>query len=101
MMLKLTTEEIVNKQFKKSMRGYDVEQVDEFLNEIIADFDKFEKTLNTLKAQNESLKDQIRRDQIDIDIEKTMTQPMKPLNTIDSDLLKRIANLEKAVFGVR
>lgn len=98
MKLNLTTDQIVNKQFKKAMRGYSEEDVNEFLNEIIADYEKFERALNELKAQNETLKDQIRRDQIDIDIEKTITQPTSPANKVDSDLLMRIARLEKAVF---
>lgn len=43
--------DIHNKEFKKVMRGYDVEEVDEFLDEIIVDFEKMQRELDVLKTQ--------------------------------------------------
>lgn len=43
--------DIHNKEFKKAMRGYDVEEVDEFLDEIIVDFEKMQRELDVLKTQ--------------------------------------------------
>ena len=43
--------DIHNKEFKKSMRGYDMEEVDEFLDEIIVDFEKMQRELDVLKTQ--------------------------------------------------
>ncbi len=43
--------DIHNKEFKKSMRGYDQEEVDEFLDEIIVDFEKLQRELDVLKTQ--------------------------------------------------
>jgi len=43
--------DIHNKEFKKVMRGYDVEEVDEFLDEIIVDFEKLQRELDVLKTQ--------------------------------------------------
>lgn len=43
--------DIHNKEFKKSMRGYDIEEVDEFLDEIIVDFEKMQRELDVLKNQ--------------------------------------------------
>jgi len=43
--------DIHNKEFKKAMRGYDAEEVDEFLDEIIVDFEKLQRELDMLKTQ--------------------------------------------------
>ena len=43
--------DIHNKEFKRVMRGYDVEEVDQFLDEIIVDFEKMQRELDVLKTQ--------------------------------------------------
>lgn len=43
--------DIHNKEFKKAMRGYDAEEVDEFLDEIIVDFEKMQREMDVLKTQ--------------------------------------------------
>lgn len=50
----ITPFEIENKDFSKAMRGYNAEEVDEFLDEIILDLQK-------LLAENEKLKTEIKR----------------------------------------
>lgn len=48
----LTPMEIHNKEFKKVMRGYKEEEVDEFLDKVVADFEK-------LYRENSELKDKL------------------------------------------
>jgi cell division initiation protein len=48
----LTPMEINNKEFKKSMRGFNEEEVNEFLDKVVADFEK-------LYRENGELKDKI------------------------------------------
>lgn len=43
--------DIHNKEFKKSVRGYDAEEVDQFLDEIIIDFEKMQRELEVLRNQ--------------------------------------------------
>ena len=43
--------DIHNKEFKRSVRGYDTEEVDEFLDEIIVDFEKMQRELDLLRNQ--------------------------------------------------
>lgn len=43
--------DIHNKEFKKAMRGYDAEEVDEFLDQIIVDYEKMQRELDVLKTQ--------------------------------------------------
>ena len=43
--------DIHNKEFRKAVRGYDAEEVDEFLDEIIVDFEKMQRELDSLRNQ--------------------------------------------------
>lgn len=56
----LTPLDIHNKEFKRSLRGYDVDEVDEFLDEVIKDYEKTYK-------DNLDYKDKIEKVQADID----------------------------------
>ena len=51
--------DIHNKEFKKSMRGYDAEEVDEFLDEIIVDFEKMQREIEILKKQVDNYNENI------------------------------------------
>ena len=43
MRMKLTAQQIVEKDFKKSMKGYNIDEVDTFLNIIIEDYEIVDK----------------------------------------------------------
>lgn len=94
--VRLTIDDIVNKEFKKSLRGYDEEEVDLFLDTIIQDYDYFLKEI-------ESLNNEIKRLEQKNDSEEARSNPQSTTviqpNTVNYDILKRISNLEKAVFG--
>lgn len=89
--IQLGGKEILDKNFKTGMRGYNQEEVDEFLDVIIQDYEAFQQEIERLHQENERLKKQT-------DQTKTRTQPQAP-NQVNYDILKRISNLEKAVFG--
>lgn len=57
----LTPLDIHSKVFKKSMRGYAIDEVDEFLDEVIKDFESLYKENLELKEQIVSMKDNINR----------------------------------------
>lgn len=50
--MKITPIDITNKEFKRTMRGYSTEEVDEFLDEIVEDFE-------ALYRENANLKEKI------------------------------------------
>jgi DivIVA domain-containing protein len=96
--MKLTAQQIVEKEFKKSMKGYHVDEVDTFLNDIIEDYEAFEGQLVALKEENARLKKELEMAQIQA------TQVRKPAvqattSTTNYDILQRLSNLEKHVFG--
>ena len=90
--IKLTSKDILEKEFKKSVKGYNIDQVDQFLDQIMEDYDNFERVINELRAENERLKDELSGS-----TKKTASQPTT--SNMNYDILKRLANLEKAVFG--
>ena len=47
--MKLTPMDINNKEFKKGIRGYSVEEVDEFLDEVVENYEEVYKENSRLK----------------------------------------------------
>ncbi|HEX6593494.1 MAG TPA: cell division regulator GpsB [Bacillota bacterium] len=96
--IQLTGKDILEKEFKTSMRGYHQEEVDEFLDMIIQDYNVFHQQINQLKKENEQLKrmkQQVKK--VEEEPKQRATQQLhQPVNY---DILKRLSNLEKEVFG--
>ena len=86
----LKTKDILDKNFKTSMRGYNQEEVDEFLDVIIQDYERFTNEIDKLKQENDRLKKQG---------EQTRPRSSTSNHQVNYDILKRLSNLEKAVFG--
>ncbi|MBA1394306.1 DivIVA domain-containing protein, partial [Lactobacillus sp. XV13L] len=49
--VKLSTEDILKKQFRTKVKGIDPEEVDAFLDQVIADYDTFEQIIEDLYGQ--------------------------------------------------
>ena len=99
--LYLTAQEILEKEFKIDARGYRPQEVDKFLDMVIRDYTeygniirKLEKDLKDLTDDNIKLKQEIRRLQ---EVASTSDAPSRSTNNVD--LLKRISQLEKVVYG--
>ncbi|AWX69186.1 DivIVA domain-containing protein [[Mycoplasma] anseris] len=48
--------EIIKKKFANTINGYDPEEVDSFLDEIVDDIKKYLDTINQLEEENKNLK---------------------------------------------
>lgn len=90
--MKLTPEVILEKEFKTGLRGYHQDEVDQFLDEVIQDYNTYMQTIETLKAENRRL-----RDELDEAPRRQVAAPST--GTTNFDILKRLSNLEKHVFG--
>lgn len=88
----LNPNKILNKEFKTGIRGYNQEEVDEFLDIIIQDYQMFENKINNLKREVSQLK---RR----LDSESTGPSTSQRTQQVNYDILQRLSNLEKEVFG--
>ena len=96
----LTAREILEKDFKIDARGYRPQEVDQFLDLIIKDYVDFEATtkrlvteIKTLESDNAKLKAEIRNLKESLDIAGSNK------GVTNVDLLKRIRDLEKVVYG--
>ena len=99
----LNAQDILEKQFKRSVKGYNIDEVDSYLNVIIEDYEHFEKQINELKEENQRLQQQLqessRRPVVTPTVVPTPSPMQQTANTTNFDILKRLANLEKHVFG--
>jgi DivIVA domain-containing protein len=101
----LTPQEIYNKEFKIDAEGYRPKEVDQFLDMVIRDYSEFTNIIKKLQIENRELssdnaklKTECRRLRAIIDTAQDGGGTSKP-NFNNVDLLKRISNLEKAVYG--
>ena len=100
--LYLTPQEILEKEFKIDARGYRPQEVDKFLDMVIRDYTEYsniikhlEKNIKDLTDDNIKLKQEIRRLQ-----EVAVSNSEVPSRSASNvDLLKRISQLEKVVYG--
>ncbi|MBO9128199.1 cell division regulator GpsB [Bacillus sp. 165] len=98
--LKLSAKEILEKEFKTGLRGYQQEEVDKFLDYIIKDYETFHQIIEELQQENVRMKRKMEEQKRTVD-----TQPQKPVaappvyGNTNPDILRRLSNLEKHVFG--
>ncbi|HYK71688.1 MAG TPA: cell division regulator GpsB [Pseudoneobacillus sp.] len=90
--VKLTAKDILEKEFKTAVRGYKQEDVDKFLDYIIKDYEAFHQEIEDLQQENIRLKKQV-------DEASRRQPPTQTAGTTNFDILKRLSNLEKHVFG--
>ena len=90
--VKLTAKDILEKEFKTGVGGYNQADIDKFLDLIIKDYATFHQEVEDLQQENLRLRKQLE------DTSKR-AQVAQPAGTTNFDILKRLSNLEKQVFG--
>lgn len=99
----LTTQDIVGKEFSIVSNGFKPQEVDEFLDMVIKDYITYEKKIRHLKGEISSLNEELSK-------ARSETRKLRELESIASDdkqertvnnvdLLRRISQLEKIVYG--
>lgn len=98
----LTAKEILEKEFKIDAKGFRPQEVDKFLDLVIRDYETF----MTIIKENESEKKELLEDNIRLKQEvrnlKTKLEVLKDGNNKEvnnADLLRRLSNLEKIIYG--
>ncbi len=99
----LTNKDIYEKEFKIDTRGYRPQEVDKFLDDIMRDYEEWEKIVSELEEEKKEqleeiikLKQEIRYLKTQLDVVKDGKNEGSINNT---DLLRRISNLEKVIYG--
>lgn len=102
----LTPQEILDKEFKVDAKGYRPQEVDKFLDMVIRDYTEFANIIKKLQNENRllsednaKLKAEYRRLKGIIDSANESSSNSSRSNFNNVDLLKRISNLEKIVYG--
>ena len=98
----LTPQDILEKEFKVDARGYRAQEVDKFLDMIIKDYTEYNKVIkslnreiNTLTEENNRLRSELRKLK---ELESVAeSDSRRSVNNVD--LLKRISQLKKIVYG--
>ncbi|MBP2057088.1 DivIVA domain-containing protein [Lactobacillus colini] len=117
--IKLTPENILKKQFRAKMKGYDQEEVDAYLDQIISDYENYDKIIANLQNQIASLNQQLAqakasqnntfKSKVEDDDVKTYN-PTKVSNsnydessseiTTNVAMIQRISTLERKVYNI-
>ena len=97
----LTPDDILEKEFKIDTRGYRPQEVDQFLDVIIRDYNEYNNIIKSLIKENKELnslnhelKEEIRNLKSNIEAAK---YGEKEITNVD--LLRRISQLEKIILG--
>ncbi|MDR0200117.1 MAG: DivIVA domain-containing protein [Streptococcaceae bacterium] len=119
---KYTPRDIYETDFETKMRGYDKDQVDEMLDNVIVDYETYASEILKLQEENEFLKNRVaelergggsndldQTQRLDAFIANSGTTSMLSNNATGTapqvkepsnyELIKRINRLERAVFG--
>ena len=100
--LNLTPNDILEKEFKIDTRGFRLKEVDQFLDLVIEDYNTFIEIIKKQEQEKDELTDEILRlkQQLrDANVNVEIAKDNNPTGTSSVDLLKRISNLEKVIFG--
>lgn len=103
-MINLTPEMILKKEFKIATKGYDLREVDQFLDEIISDYTNYIKIIKDLEKEKDeqleqilNLKKEIRDLKTSVEISKQSQSAVSEGTNLD--VLKRLSQLENIVYG--
>ena len=102
--LYLTPEEILDHEFKIDARGYRMQEVDKFLDMVIRDYTEFLRTIKKLEKDNLDLIEDNKKLQAEYRKLKASIEASSDGNSgngqmNNSDLLRRLSNLEKIIYG--
>lgn len=106
--IKLSPKKIVSKEFQVDFKGYNAEEVDSFLDLVVADYQEFAKLLNDALLKAENLTDELtKQKEIIATLKSEQVAQEDRLETMQDsafsnvDILRRISALEKAVFNTQ
>ncbi len=103
--IKLTPQDILEKNFKIDTRGYRLKEVDQFLDDIIGDYEQFLEIINNLEKEKSDLlaeimqlKQELRNSKLSVEVASNSSSNGEITNV---DVMRRLSQLEKMVYGSR
>ena len=98
----LSPKDILEKEFKIDTRGYRPQEVDKFLDTIISDYEEMFRMMRGYEREKKELIDENMRLKQEIRSLRTKLDVLRDSGSVDvnnADLLRRISNLEKIIYG--
>ena len=103
--IKLTPQDILEKNFKIDTRGYRLKEVDQFLDDIISDYEQFLEIINNLEKEKAdllgeimNLKQELRNSQLSVEVASNNRGNGEITNV---DIMRRLSQLEKMVYNMK
>ncbi len=98
----LSPKDILEKEFKIDTRGYRPQEVDKFLDDIISDYEEMYALIRRYDHEKKELIDENMRLKAEIRSLKTKLEVVRDSSAGEvnnADLLRRLSNLEKIIYG--
>lgn len=99
----LSSNDILDKEFKFDAKGYRPQEVDKYLDVIIRDYEEYNKIIKEIEQEkkeliedNVKLKQEVRRLRTQLEVVKDTASTNGGM-TNNADILKRLSNLEKII----
>ena len=97
-------QDILEKEFKIDTRGYRLKEVDQFLDDIIGDYEQFLNIINNLEkekadllAEIVNLKQELRNSKLNMEVANRNGAG----EVANIDIIRRLSQLEKMVYGLK
>lgn len=100
-----TAKDIFDQDFKKEVRGYSKVEVNEFLDDVIKDYETYAALVKELKEENARLREELAKKTSQVTPNPSVPESIpkhefpQVTTTTNFDILKRLNRLEKEIFG--
>ena len=97
----LTMQDILEKDFKIDTRGYRMQEVDQFLDVVIRDYNEYNNIIKNLATDKAKLMEEVTSLKQEVRTLKSSIETAKggEKEVTNVDLLRRISQLEKIILG--
>lgn len=94
-----SAKDIFEQEFGREVRGYSKVEVDEFLDDVIKDYETYATLVKSLRQEIAELKEELSRKPESAPVQAEPLEMTATTSMTNFDILKRLNRLEKEVFG--
>lgn len=94
-----SAKDIFEQEFGREVRGYSKVEVDEFLDDVIKDYETYAALVKSLRQEIAELKEDLSRNPESAPVQAEPLEMTATTSMTNFDILKRLNRLEKEVFG--
>lgn len=94
-----SAKDIFEQEFGREVRGYSKAEVDEFLDDVIKDYETYAALVKSLRQEIADLKEELSHKPQSVPTQPDSIEVAASTSMTNFDILKRLNRLEKEVFG--